>query len=346
MHINTNNVWRGGEQQIHYLLNNTSKNFDAHLFCVENSELHKRNAVKKEKVFTFKKRFGADVSSAFTLKTLCNKINIDLVHLHDSHAINIYIAAAWLGLQTPAIIHRRVNLAISNKRKYTHKQIQKIICLSEAVKKKFSFVKEEKLVVIPPAINLSKFSTTTTNTIKTDLNLPKNAVLIGIAAALEKEKNIEEFIKIAQAAILKNDLYHFLLIGDGSLYKTYSTKYATKNIHFLGFRNDIPQIINELDIFLFTSKNEGYGQVLLEAMASKVPIVSSNFPVVTEIIQQGKNGFIYTTIEEAVEKIEYLSNHTKEKNAIINNAHKFVQQFDVALVNKQIEAIYTSVLSI
>lgn len=343
LHINTNTVWRGGEQQIQYLFNHNSDKYDKYLFCVENSELHKKNNALKERVFTFKKRFGADVSSAFTLKTLCNKLGITLIHLHDSHAVNIYIAAAFLGLQTPAVIHRRVNIVITNKRKYTHKQIQKIICLSDTVKKKFSFIKEqEKLVVIPPAIALEKFNTKKSNLIKTTLQLPENAILIGIAAALEKEKNIDEFIKIAQAAILKNDLFHFIIIGDGSLYNKYKEKYSTKNIHFLGFRNDIPNLLNELDIFLFTSKNEGYGQVLLEAMASKVPIISSNFPVAKEIISNNENGFIYKTIEDAVDKIEFLTNNTKEKNQLVQHTYKFVQQFDVVLINKKIEEIYSS----
>jgi glycosyltransferase involved in cell wall biosynthesis len=107
---------------------------------------------------------------------------------------------------------------------------------------------------------------------------------------LEKEKNIDAFLEIAKKVIEQNNNFHFVLIGDGSLMHTYtqSTKQQKKNIHFLGFRDDVKELICGFDVFLFTSKNEGFPLVLLEAMAAKIPILSNNFPSVNELLQHPK----------------------------------------------------------
>lgn len=346
LHVNSNKIWRGGEQQVHYLLNNSSVEYDIYLFCPENSALHLKNiAIKKDKLFVYKKRFGFDVLAAIKLKDVCKKKEIDLIHLHDSHSINTYLLADLLGMNIPCIIHRHVNFPITSKWKYQYKKTQKIICVSNEVKKNLSsFVDEKKLVVVNPGIDISRWSTVN-GQLKNELNLSVETKIIGIISALEKEKNINEFISIANKLIEKNIAYHFVVIGDGSLFKEIKTQYSTSNIHFLGFRNDIEKILLSFDVFLFTSKNEGYGQVLLEAMAAKVPVISSNFDAVSEILQHEKTGFIYKDVSDAVQLTEKLVTTQNLRITTIENAYNFVQQFDISLMNKKIENIYKTIFT-
>jgi glycosyltransferase involved in cell wall biosynthesis len=170
--------------------------------------------------------------------------------------------------------------------------------------------------------------------------------LIGIISALEPEKNIEEFIKIAEKiSSTRNDI-KFVIIGDGSL----TTKIKSEILHLksyiflLGFRDDIPQILSSLDIFLFTSKNEGFGQVLLEAMASKVPVITSNFGTAKEVIEDKKTGFIYKDINDAVQLIEKMLTTYDLQLTTITNAFNFVQQFDVKEMNEKINNLYETII--
>ena len=348
LHIISSTSWRGAEQQVDYMFNSHSAEFEIYLFCAENCALSKRNQDQKERIFTYKKRFGFDVFAALELKKVCTKNKIDLIHLHDSHAINTYVLADLFGMNIPAIIHRHVNFTISHKWKYQHKKIKKIICVSKEVKRNLvAFISEEKLIVVNPGIKMSQWSMVNgqwNNKIKNELNLSNETKLIGIVAALEKEKNIEEFIAIANKIIEKKNDVHFVIVGDGSLILNLKAQILNlkANIYFLGFRNDIPEILSGFDVFLFTSKNEGFGQVLLEAMASKVPIVSSNFSTVKEIIENGKTGFIYKDIEEAISNIGCLIADVELRNIITKNAFSFVQQFDLSLMNKKIEEVYSS----
>ena len=343
LHIISSIVWRGCEQQVHYLFNHQSNDFEYYLFCPKNAELEKRNAVKKDKIFTYKKRVGFDLFAAIELKKVCKKHAIDIIQLHDSHAINTYILADLLGMNLPAIIHRHVNHPITSNWKYNHKKIKKIICVSEVVKNTVSkMVDEKKLVVVHPAIDIKKFETETIR------KFEKKDFIVGIISALEKEKNIEEFIEIANKISIKRKDIKFIIVGDGSLKfhpDINQNKQHNTQISFLGFRNDIPEILSTLDVFLFTSKSEGLGIVLLEAMAAKVPIVSNNFPAVREVIENEQTGYIYTTIEDAIHKIEILITKYEIQNTIIENAFNFVQDFDITLMNKKIEVIYNNLFT-
>jgi glycosyltransferase involved in cell wall biosynthesis len=349
LHIISSVNWRGGEQQVDAIFNYSHADFDYYIFCPENAELQKRNEAKKSNIFTYKKRFGADILAAFKLKKVCAVNQIDLIHLHDSHAINTYYIACLFGLKIPAVIHRHVNFPVTKRWKYNAEKIKKIICVSETVKAGFqSFITEEKLVVIQPGIEISQWSeNNNSQKIKNELNLSNEHKIIGIVAALEKEKNIEEFLEIAKKVIEQNDNFHFVLIGDGSLMHTYtqSTKQQKKNIHFLGFREDVKELICGFDVFLFTSKNEGFPLVLLEAMATKIPILSNNFPSVNELLQHQKNGLIYKNVEDAVYKLQLLNTETAQRKQLVENAFQFVQQFDITLMNQRIADVYKSIFT-
>ncbi len=348
LHIISSLNWRGGEQQVDYLFNHTSAEFEYYLFCPEKAELVKRNAAKKENIFTYKKRFGVDVFAALELKKVCKKNQIDLIHLHDSHAINTYLLADLLGMNIPALIHRHVNFLVVSKWKYKHHKIKKIICVSETIKNGFShFVDAQKLCVIHPGIDLKRLTMNDeqlrVNKLKQELSLSNETSIIGIVSALEKEKNIREFIEIAENFIKQHKNYHFIIIGDGSLKSQF--QHLNSNIHLLGFRNNIQELLPSFDIFLFTSKNEGFPLVLLEAMASKVPVLSYNFPAANELLQHEKNGLSYNNVEDAVHKLQLLNTEIKLRTTLVENAFQFIQQFDITLMNQQIEEVYKSIFT-
>jgi L-malate glycosyltransferase len=346
LHIISSTHWRGGEQQVQYLLQAESTAFEYCLFCPENAELLKRNSLKQGQLFSYKKRFGVDISAAVTLKKLCAQHQIDLLHIHDTHSLHTFWLADLLGMHLPAVLQRHVNFPVFSKWKYKHPRIKKIICVSDVIRQRFSrFIEDKKLELIYPGIDIEKFSKQIpVNNLRKEINIGEKGRIIGMVAALEKEKNIDEFLEIAYRYSKQNTEDQFVLIGDGSLLQTYKTQYNLSNLYFMGFRHNIEALLPSFDVFLFTSKNEGFGQVLLEAMAAKVPIICANFPAANEIIQHGKTGFIYKDVNDALQLIEnLLTSHDLEINTT-ENAFHFVQQFDVTLMNEKIEGVYQTVL--
>ncbi len=335
LHIISSVSWRGGEQQVHYLLNHYSDMYDTYLFCPEGAALAEKNKHKQDAIFTYKKRFGADVAAALKLKNVVLQNKIDLLHLHDPHAINTYTLARWLGLKVPAVIHRHVNFNVGAGRKYRNELIRQIICVSNTVKGTMKKVAEEnKLTVVHPAIDVNRYSVPRAGK-------ENRKIRIGIVSALEKEKNIGSFISIANKMLIKRSDIEFVIVGDGSLRS--SLDMNNSSISFLGNRDDIPTLLSTFDVFLFTSVNEGFPLVLLEAMAARVPIVTHHFPSANELIEQDRTGFMYRTEEEAIGKIEILLSDVKINHTIIENAFNFAQQFNTAVMNQQVENLYYNI---
>jgi glycosyltransferase involved in cell wall biosynthesis len=323
---------------VNYIFNNNTDEFEHYLFCVENCALSEKNQHQKNKIFTYKKRFGADIFAAIKLKKISKKNKIDIIHLHDSNAINTYIIADVLGMNVPAIIHRHVNFPITSK--YQYKKIQKIICVSNQVKSNFKdFIQEDKLEIIYPGIDVKKYEN---HKIEND----KNLFTIGIVSALEPEKNIETFIEIANKITEKRNDVKFVIVGDGTLKKNFISQISAlkSQINLLGFRNDIPQLLSTFDLFLFTSNNEGFGQVILEAMAAKVPVITSDFAVAKEIIDDKKTGYIYKDVDNAVSIIEELLANNNKRNMIKENAYNFVHNFDIKEMNEKVNNLYRKII--
>lgn len=331
---------------MHFLFTFFSKDFQKFLFCVEGSELQKRNLDNK-RVFTFKRNLFSFLFTAYCLKKVCKKSAIDLIHIHDSHSLNYYIFSRFLGLKTPAVIHRHVNFEIKSFWKYKISGVLKIICVSDEVKLNFiKKIDEKLLVVIPPCIDVYKGSFSSARENKEEILVSINTKIIGTVSALEKEKNIKEFIYIAKELLSSNEDLFFIIFGEGSEREVLKRKIIEENLDkkilLVGYRENIQQDIGLLDLFLFTSKNEGFPLVLLEAMSSKIPIVSANSGGIKNMIIPKFNGLVYSSgdIKGAISEVNSILEDVTLKDFLVDNALNYVKQFDVPLINKKIEEMY------
>ena len=67
-----------------------------------------------------------------------------------------------------------------------------------------------------------------------------------------------------------------------------------EKVIWAGFREDIPVVMNALDLFALTSEYEGLGLVLLEAMSASKPVVASNISAIPEVVSDGITGILFT----------------------------------------------------
>lgn len=154
--------------------------------------------------------------------------------------------------------------------------------------------------------------------LRKEFSVPFDSPIVGIIANLYKYKGIEYFIEAAKIINKNFPTVHFLIVGkdfgmqDKLIHQTKSL--GVENIvHFTGFREDIPQLISAMDILTLTSLEEGMPNVLLEGMAGKKPIVTTNAGGCSEVIKDGETGFIVPikNSEMLAEKIMIL---LKDKN--------------------------------
>ena len=113
------------------------------------------------------------------------------------------------------------------------------------------------------------------------------------------------------------------------------------HIHFLGYRNDISEICNCADLFVFMSHQEGLPVALMEAMACGLPAVCSNIRGNTDLIDDGVTGLISNnTPEELAGAIDRMRNDTNLCDRLASAALQKIKQFDLSSVEDEMTKIY------
>lgn len=157
------------------------------------------------------------------------------------------------------------------------KYSDKIICVSNGISKLASDiwnVKDEKINTIYNPIEIPHIT-------HLKGELCRDYIHIGMVGRLHYQKNYEEIIK---ATLLVNKLYNInvrvSIVGQGDkigeLQELANKLGVAESINFLGFKSKPFERLKNVDVFCLTSKNEGFGNVLVEAMSLGIPLISSD----------------------------------------------------------------------
>lgn len=134
--------------------------------------------------------------------------------------------------------------------------------------------------------------------LRRELQLPADARLVGIVAALRPEKNHAMFVDVAAAVCADDPKTHFVIVGDGpqrpSIEQQVELHGVADRVHLLGTRHDTPEIVAALDVFLLCSHNEASPVSILEALSCGVPVISTRVGSVAETVRDGETGYLVT----------------------------------------------------
>ncbi len=122
---------------------------------------------------------------------------------------------------------------------------------------------------------------------------------------------------------------------------------VAKQIHFLGFRSDIKELLVAADIFLFTTKQEGLPRSMMEAMASGLPCIASKIRGNTDLLDGTEGGFLCETTDTAAyaEKLKLLANDKALRKAMGKNNLIAIQKFNTETVNEELCKVYEAEFS-
>lgn len=260
------------------------------------------------------------IFSIFQLVHFIRKERFFIVHTHTPVAGLVGRISAFLA-KTPIIIHTSHGLPFGedapflkefifiNLERFLSKITDKIFFKSKEEMNMFvknNVIDKNRCIYIGNAVNLSSFSREkikfSVNEIRKKLNLPEEAIVVTTIARLTEEKGLKELaIVFNQLSDTFPNLY-FLIVGskiEGDR-KPFTEKEAYEIILknrdrfiFLGFREDIPEILKATDIFVLASHREGLPRSILEAMAMELPVVATNIRGCREEVVDGKTGFLF-----------------------------------------------------
>lgn len=169
---------------------------------------------------------------------------------------------------------------------------------------------------------------------KFNIQIKQDDLIIGCIGSLKPEKNQLMVLNTLREVINSKDSRRIkvLFIGDGpdhaALANFVQMYNLEKSVIFLGNRDDIPQILSLIDVLALTSQcnHEGLPNVVLEAMSSGVPVISTKSIGSNELISDGKNGFIIDVndIMALGDKLSFLLRNPQTRDEMGDKARKIV----------------------
>jgi glycosyltransferase involved in cell wall biosynthesis len=357
VHLSAEKTWRGGEQQIAYLIDELNLlNIDQLVVCRKESAFEKYCMERSipYKSLGIKNQF--DVTSSLQLKKICYEFQADIMHIHSSHAHAIAVWSYFMGNNTNMVLSRKVDFEISNNIlssiKYNCSGIKKIICVSNAIKKimQSSISEPEKCLTIYDGIDLQKFSPNHKQLHKL-FNIDAQKKIILCTSALAEHKDYPTLINAIEQLVGKFP-FQVIVFGDGPLADDIKQLVKDRNLSnfilFGGFRTDINDLLPSADAFVMSSKTEGLGSSILDAYACKVPVACTNAGGIPEIAIHMETALLSNAKDAnaLANAIEQICTHTDLAADLKNKAYEFVQKFDKKIMAEKTLSVYKNIISV
>lgn len=243
-------------------------------------------------------------------RNLIKKYEINIIHSHFSPACHYANLAGYLsGIKGRFwTIHSMSEIdkhpycrqrVIAFKQRISSMLVHKMITVSKAIRDDFIRlgINPEKISVIPLGIDIEKYAFNgARERMRRSFGISNDTLLIGTVSRAEPVKGLRYLVEAMPYILERVPNAKALLVGGGSLMQELksiaSSLNITDKIIVEGIRNDIPEILSALDIFVLPSLSEGLPLALLEAMASGKPVVGSNVGGIPEVIEEGVNGYL------------------------------------------------------
>lgn len=297
---------------------------------------------------TFKKiRLIGVILFWFQILLKIKKINPDIVHIQ---ALTIALPGlvSKLFLRKPYVVWARgSDVYLPDKftkliSRVVLKNASSIIALNEDMKRKINTIyKRENIIVLPNGIELEKFK----DICPQKQNDKTTIIFVG---TLRPVKGVEYLIKAMNIIHEKLPDTDLLIVGNGpdrDKLETLAQELNLQNrIFFVGnvSNEKIPEYMAKADLFVLPSLSEGFPLVIAEAMASGLPIVTTNVGGLPDIVKNGENGFLVEpkNPEALADKIMLLLNNKNTCKKISNTNKIIIRDYSWSNITEKLERIY------
>lgn len=131
---------------------------------------------------------------------------------------------------------------------------------------------------------------------RTELDVPEEARLVICPAALVGHKDHATLVAAMAHVCAQRPDVHLLLAGEGELRGAIEAQVRVlglaNHVHFLGYREDVPSLLRCADVFALSSKMEGLGSAIIEAMFCETPIVACAAGGIPELVRHEDTGLL------------------------------------------------------
>ena len=288
------------------------------------------------------------LSSYKACKKLLRTFKPDIIHVQRSHDLSVVVAALrFLRLKTKLVFTRRMESRVNKKtiiHRWIYSSINRTWCVSSFVRANFlktSPAKADRVFVMNNGINLEKFNPQrhVYSEVCLKYSLPNDKILIGMSGRVSSMKGHLEFIRAAALLIEQSQKPLFFIMAGGasvgeedyakSIYNMAEEILPENSYIFLDFQSDLSEILSVLDIYVFPSHRESFGNVLLEAMAMQKAIVAVYAGGVSDIVECNKTAVCVSpkSSKEIFEAVQLFLNDKDKCRQFALEAKKRAENF-------------------
>ena len=237
----------------------------------------------------------------------------------------------------------------------TNRLVELNVCVSQSVAD-FSIqtghLPADKVTVVPNGVEFERFA----HARPADLSgwkIPADAKVILSVGRLDPQKAPGDLLSAFLAFAEQAPEFHLLFVGDGPLRSTLEERAASSTcasqIHFAGWQPQIPELMQAADCLVLSSLWEGMPNVVLEAMAAGLPVISTHVDGIGELIQSGEQGTIIeigsmAQLRQAL--TDFRTSPTQFLKMAENSQSLVEQEFTWESIARKYDQIYSRILSL
>jgi glycosyltransferase involved in cell wall biosynthesis len=358
MHLTTA-LARGGLERLICLL--AACNRDDHeneMVVIIINNIYDQDLMKKlertaAKIICLNRRPGRPWSLLYyvaTLRKVLVSVKPDVLHYHNKVGFIVaFLSSAGLSMKKVYTLHNTRLFSTTLWGRFCKYVVIRgtdvLIAISRSVKEDFCQNDETaylKTEIVPNGIDISEFKRSS----------PANRVprIICVGRLTHEQKGQDILIKAL--AMLADSSVEFRcdFVGEGPSRRMLESLIRDSNlrarIKLLGERSDVPFLLGQADLFVLPSRFEGFGIVILEAMAAALPIIVSDVDGPREVIVNDRNGLLFRSEDDRdlAEKIKTLLEAKEYGRKLGENARCDVQQYSIQVMYEKYIGIYKSLV--
>jgi glycosyltransferase involved in cell wall biosynthesis len=332
--VDTERVWRGGQDQLLTLLRGLHKRgHKVCLICHPKTLLEKRARDTGVRVYPVSIWSEIGVIAFLKLLVVLLQTRPDILMFNTPRPILLGNFASQFTSVKIRMIFRRVNFPL-RKNPLTRMKyncgIDCIIAISESISCQLQDggIPSSKIRTIYEGMDLSAYP-------RREMPISRvsgEPVVVGTVAHLSPEKGLTYLIRAAGIIPDVSARMRFVIVGDGICRRELEEEVVSHRLQtcfrFLGFQDRIVEHLNSFDIFVLPSLSEGLSSAILTAMATSLPVIATDVGGIPELIQEGQNGILVPPKDPRAlaRAIERLARDPEERHRLGEKGRKLIEE--------------------
>ncbi|HVA57171.1 MAG TPA: glycosyltransferase family 4 protein [Gemmatimonadaceae bacterium] len=355
LHLDTERGWRGGERQAWWLAAELARRGHTSVIAARAGQPLARRAHEAGlPVVNCSPRFEGDPLRAYRMRRAIVRFDIDIVHAHTGHDVTLG-AMAIAGTRARLVVSRRVDfpLRANAGTRWKYDRAAVILAVSKAVENVLVAcgIARERIRVVPDGVDVHREIEPASVAALAALGVPPGAPVAVQVAQLVAHKDPGNFVRAVVRARREVPELHGLLVGDGMLRPVVEAEIrklgAEPYVHLAGYRADADALLAAATVCVLSSRQEGMGSVLLDALYLGRPIAATRAGGIPEVVEDGVCGLL-APVEDSQTlgaAIARLVNDRPLARRLGENARARAADFSVERMTERTEQVYAAVLA-